>query len=143
MEKIVNFFKDKSYGFYVTLISILFTIITFSVYVSSYGKYDSYMSWEGFYFMVAGAVLALIAIVIKKYSWAPIVLAATNYIGLLYYILKIYNYVVVVLVGIDLASFSPAFIVCTTLFAINVVISTSNVFFKQSDPTKLAVKESI
>lgn len=143
MEKIVNFFKDKSYGFYVTLISILFTIITFSVYVSSYGKYDSYMSWEGFYFMVAGAVLALIAIVIKKYSWAPIVLAATNYIGLLYYILKIYNYVVVVLVGIDLASFSPAFIACTTLFAINVVISTFNVFFKQSDPTKLAVKESI
>ena len=140
MEKIVNFFKDKSYGFYVTLISILFTIITFSVYVSSYGKYDSYMSWEGFYFMIAGAVLALITIVIKKYSWAPIILATTNYIGLLYYILKLYNYVVVVLVGIDLASFSPSFIMCTTLFAINVVISTCNVFFKQSDPIKVEAK---
>ncbi len=132
MEKIINFFKDKSYGFYVTIASIIFTIITFSVYAGNYSKYDSYMSWEGFYIMIGGLVLALIIMVFKKFSWATIVLAITNFFGLLFYILKIYNYVVVVLVGIDLASFSPAFITCTTLFAINVLISTANVFFKQT-----------
>lgn len=142
MEKIVNFFKDKSYGFYVTVISIIFTIITFSVYVSSYSKFDAYMSWEGFYFMVLGAVLALITIILKRYSWAPIILAATNFIGLLYFILKIYNYVTVVLVGIDLTSVSATFITCTVLFAINVVLSTANVFFKQSHPVELGAKEN-
>lgn len=131
MDKILSYFKDKSYGFYVTLASILFTIITLSVYAVRYGNYDNYMSWESFYIMLVGAVLAIVAIVIKKYNWAPLALLVTNFIALLFYILNIYSYVTVVLVGIDVVSLSTNFIVCTVLFAINVVLSTANFFFKQ------------
>ncbi len=143
METIKSYFKEKNYGFYVTLVTLLFTIITLSIYASRYGNYESYMSWPGFYLMIIGAVLALITIVIKKYDWAPIILAAFNFIALMLYITKIYNYVTVVLVGIDIVSFSASFIHCTALFATTIVLSTVAVFLKQLKDTKEPAEESI
>ena len=46
-------------------------------------------------------------------------------------ITKIYNYVVVVMVGIDVNPLSSQFITCTVCFAILVVISIANIFFRQ------------
>ena len=40
MELIKNFFRRKSYGFYVSLAVIVMTIITMAVYSASYGTMD-------------------------------------------------------------------------------------------------------
>ena len=63
-------------------------------------------------------------------------LALANFVALMLYITNIYNYVVVVMVGIDISSFSTQFIACTTLFAILLVASVANIFFKQSKEEK-------
>lgn len=131
MEKIKNFFKDKSYGFYVTLAVALLTLVTLIVYANAYGSNDRYMSWAGFAIMLVGLAAAAVLTVFKFNDWVPPVLALANFIALMLYITNIYNYVVVVMVGIDIASFSSQFLACTVLFAILTVVSIADIFFKQ------------
>jgi len=131
MEKIKNFFKDKSYGFYVTLAVAVLTLVTLIVYANAYGSNDRYMSWAGFAIMLVGLAAAAVLTVFKFNDWVPPVLALANFIALMLYITNIYNYVVVVMVGIDIASFSSQFLACTVLFAILTVVSIADIFFKQ------------
>lgn len=136
MEKIKNFFKTKSYGFYVTVAVAVLTLITSIVYADSYGRNERYMSWAGFAIMLAGILVAAGLVALKRGEFAPPVLALANFIALMLYITNIYNYVVVVMVGIDISSFSTQFVSCTTLFAILLVASVANIFFKQSKEEK-------
>ncbi len=132
MEKIKNYFKDKSYGFYVTIAVFLLTLVTVIVYGDAYGSNDRYMSWVGAGLMIAGLVIAIVLTALKQHEWVPPVLALANFIALLLYVTKIYNYVAVVMVGIDVASFSVQFISCTVMFSILIVVSVADIFFKQS-----------
>ena len=136
MEKIKNFFKSKSYGFYVTVAVVLLTLITSIVYADSYGKNERYMSWAGFAVMLAGIFVAAGLTAFKRCEFAPQGLALANFVARMVYITNFYNYVVVVMVGIDISSFSTQFIACTTLFAILLVASVANIFFKQSKEEK-------
>lgn len=131
MNKLKNYLKNKSYGFYVTVFVMLFTLVTLIVYANAYGSNDRYMSWAGFVIMLVGIVAAVGLTAFKLNDWVPPVLALANFIALMLYITKIYNYVVVVMVGIDVASFSTQFLSCTVLFAILIVASIANIFFKQ------------
>ena len=131
MELVKNYFKKKSYGFYVTLAVIVMTIITMIVYSSSYGSIDRYMSWTAIWFMAIGLIVGLALSILNFGEWGAAVLGICNFIGLMQYITKIYNYVVVVLVGIDVNTLSSQFITCTVCFAILVVISIANIFFRQ------------
>lgn len=131
MEKLKNFFKDKSYGFYVSIAVTLLTLVTLIVYADAYGRNDSYMSWAGFAIMIVGIVVAVALTALKLSEWVPPALALANFIALLLYAKSIYNYVVIVIVGIDIASFSSQFILCTVLFAILLVGSIANIFCKQ------------
>ena len=131
MELIKNFFRRKSYGFYVSLAVIVMTIITMAVYSASYGTMDRYMSWAAIGVMIASIVAGLALSVLNLGEWGAAVMAICNFVGLMQYITKIYNYVVVVLVGIDVNTLSTQFIACTVCFAILIVLSIANVFFKQ------------
>ena len=128
MELIKNFFRRKSYGFYVSLAVIAMTIITMA---ASYGTMDRYMSWAAIGVMIAGIVAGLALSVLNLGEWGAAVMAICNFVGLSQYITKIYNYVAVVMVGIDVNTFSSQFIACTVCFAILIVISIANIFFKQ------------
>lgn len=131
MDKLKSFFKNNSYGFYVSFAVSLLTLVTLIVYANAYGSNDRYMSWAGFVIMLVGIVAAVGLTAFKLNEWVPPVLALANFIALMLYITKIYNYVVVVMVGIDVASFSTQFLSCTVLFAILMVASIANIFFKQ------------
>lgn len=131
MNIIKNFFKRKSYGFYVTLVVAVLTIITMAVYSASYGTVPRYMSWTAIGVMIAGLVVGLALSVFNLGQWGAAVMAICNFIGLMQYITKIYNYVVVVIVGIDINTLSSQFIACTVFFAILIVASIANIFFKQ------------
>lgn len=131
MNIVKNFFKRKSYGFYVTLVVAVLTIITMAVYSSSYGTVPRYMSWTAIGVMIAGLVVGLALSVFNLGQWGAAVMAICNFVGLMQYITKIYNYVVVVIVGIDINTLSSQFIACTVFFAILIVASIANIFFKQ------------
>lgn len=137
MDKLKGFFKDKSYGFYVSIAVAILTLVTLSVYADAYGSNDRYMSWTGFALMLVGIAVAIGLTVVssltplKLNEWVPPVLALVNFIALMLYITNIYNYVVIVIVGIDIANFSTQFIACTVLFSILIVASVANIFFKQ------------
>ncbi len=132
MGKLKDYLKNKSYGFYVTLATIVLTIATIIVYASSYASNDRYMSWLGVGFMIAGIIIGLVLSIFNFGQLGAAALGICNFVGLLQYVIKIYNYVVIVMVGIDINTLSSQFISCTVMFAILTVISIANIFFKQN-----------
>ena len=100
MELVRNFFKKKSYGFYVTIAVIIMTIVTMIVYSHEYGSVARYMSWAAIWVMGAGLIVSLVLTIFNLGEWGAGILAICNFVGLMQYITKIYNYVVVVMVGI-------------------------------------------
>ena len=137
MEKKQGIFQKKSYGFYVSAVVILLTIVTMLVYIDAYGSNERYISWLGVGFMIAGVVLG---VVLNLGDWATAAMAICNFVGLMQYITKIYNYVVIVMVGIDINTLSTQFISCTVLFSLLAVLSIANVFFKQNKTKEELVK---
>lgn len=126
-----EFFKDKSYGFFVTLALIALSIVTMIIYASIYGG-TRFMSWAGFAFVIAGVVLSIALIAFKQYRWAPALLLAANFLGLLFYIYYIYFHVSVVLVGIQSAGFPPEFFVNAVFFVLTLIVSVVNVYMPQT-----------
>ena len=125
-----KFLERKGIGFYATLCLAVLSVITAIVYAASYANYVGFMSWPAFGLLIGGAVCALALHCIRKGQWAPWVIAAAVFIALLMYIKCMYSYVVVVMVGIDLNSFSPQFILCSVLFAVSLVLSIVNIYHK-------------
>ena len=131
MEGIKGFLSNKRYGFYVTLALIVLSVVTAIVYAVSYGKYVSMMSWTAFVLLLVGAVGAVALIALKQTKWAYAPLAICAFIALLLFIKHIYNYVAVVVVGIDLSGISGQFLACTVFFALTFLASVVNVFLAQ------------
>lgn len=131
MESIKRFLNSKRYGFYVTSALIALSVVTAIVYAVSYGKYASMMSWSAFVFLLVGAAGAVALIVLKRAKWAYAPPAIGAFIALLLFIKHIYNYVAVVVVGIDLSGISGQFLVCTVFFALTFLVSVVNIFLAQ------------
>lgn len=133
MEKLL---RNKSVGFYLTLCLAVLAIVTAIFYAVSYANYVGFMSWPAFWLLVLGAVGAVALSFVGFGKYAPWLQAATIFISLLLYINCLYSYVVVVLVGIDLSSFSPQFIICSVLFVLSLVLSIVNIYLKQEKEEK-------
>lgn len=124
------FFKDKSYGFYVTLALIVLTVATAVMYAVLYHG-SRYLSTPAVIIMLGGAAISLALCFTKYAKWACAVLALADFAGLLLYIYGIYFYVSIVMVGIQASSFNWQFLLCTTVLAVLLVINVVNVFLKQ------------
>lgn len=128
----VKFFRNKGIGYWLTLCLVALAVITAAVYADSYANYPNHMSWPAVALLVGGAVIALVLSFINKLSnWAPWVQVATIFSSLMLFIQHLYTYVVVVLVGIDLNTFTPQFILCSVLYGVSVVLSIVNIYLKQ------------
>lgn len=132
MERIKSFLSQKRYGFYVTLCVSILAIVAAIVYAANYHDYLAMMSWPAFILLLVLACLS-IALTFLKWTapWAQIPVAIGSLVALLLFIQAMYNYVVVVMVGIDLAGFSPQFITCSVLFGLTFVAAVANIFFGQ------------
>ena len=97
----------KKFGFYVTIGIAFLAIVTAFVYYAGYGAIPRFMSWPAFYLLLAGAVVSVVLIKI------------------------IYNYVAVVMVGIDLANFDPEFLASTVMFVLTFLASVMCLFLPQ------------
>ncbi len=83
-----------------------------------------------FYLMIGAGALGILAI-IGLGDFAASIQFLMLLAGSMFYIYGMYYYVSIVLVGIDLQSFSTAFIACSALVGSTVVLSTLNVFIKR------------
>ena len=83
-----------------------------------------------FYLMIGAGALCIIAI-IGLGDFAASVQFLMLLASSMFYIYGMYYYVSIVLVGIDLQSFSTAFIACSALVGSTVALSTLNVLIKR------------
>ena len=123
--------RKKTPGFLLTLLLIVLSVATAGMYVIQYGNYAGMMSWPAVALLAAGAVVAILFILIKRPAWAYAPLAIGASVALLMYIEAVYGYVMVVLIGIDLNEVSQQFIICTALFVVTFVLSLINIFVTQ------------
>lgn len=135
----LNVFKNRSLGFYCGACVALLSIVTAIVYAACYHNLPRFMSWEAFYVVLAGSVVALVGLlfnnkIVEDVACAVLILA--NVIGLCFFIQYIYNYVVVVMVGIDLNHFDTEFIVCTALFAVSLIAAIVSFFMPKAKENK-------
>lgn len=124
------FFKDKSFGFFVSMFVFVLSLVTAIVYTVSYSDSRD-MSWSVTGAIVAGLVVAVILVLLKRYNWVPVALALGDFAALLLFIQSIYFYVSVVLYGINGSAFSPAFMASTVFLLLSLVFSVANIFVKQ------------
>ena len=84
-----------------------------------------------FVFILLAAISGGTLIALKQYKYAPYAIAVFVFLSLLFFIYGIYYYVSVVMVGIDLDTFDPQFIVCALFFMLAFGLSIANLFLKQ------------
>ncbi len=141
MTKYLNVFKDRAYGFYITLLAIALSFITAIVYVVNYKNDVSFMSWLAFAMLLVGAVVGLVCAFFRIPELGQAVLGVTSLIALLFFVKFLYGYVAVVAVGIDVDGLEPRFLACSVLMVLTLVASIVSIFAKQTVEANEAVEE--
>lgn len=104
MENICKYFKSKKCGIYVVAATLILTLFTIIVFAAKYNP--SYMSMTSLVFMVIMLIANGCLIAFKKEEFIPTVNALCTGLALFMFIYASYNYVVVVLTGIDIEEFA-------------------------------------
>lgn len=125
-----DYLKDKDVGFWFSASLVVFSLLTAVVYAACYAGTDN-ISWLSFAFMLAAAAAGGALIALRRFTYAPYVLAALIFLSLLFFIYGIYYYVSVVMVGIDLDTFEPQFIICAIMYLLAFGAAVANVFLRQ------------
>lgn len=125
------FLKSRGAGFYLTAAVSLISLITAIVYAACYAS-STDCSLAACIITAACALWVGLSFT-KLDKLAPYLQFMTVLTAFCFYAYSLYYYVSVVLVGIDLDSFSAEFIVCTLLYAVLIIASAVNVFFKQGE----------
>lgn len=131
----LSIFKDRSLGFYVTCCAAILSIVTASVYAGCYHNQPRFMDWTAFVVMLVGAIAGLVLALPKMKlvnELAAAVIGVTVLVGLCLFIQALYNYVAVVMVGIDIDHFDPAFIASAALLVVSLIASVVAVFMPKA-----------
>ena len=132
-----DLFSKKPVGFYVTLVTIGFTLVTAITYFLCYNNTDNFSNWA-FIVLLVSFVVAVVLVLLKQFKLVPYTLGLLNYVAMLFFIYGIYYYVSVVLVGIDLDHFEIQFFISTIAFVVLVVLSAVAIFMKQTKEEEAA-----
>ena len=125
-------FKNKAIGFRLTLVCIVFSLVTAAVYASIYSS-TRYMSWAAVASIVIGVVLTAGLILAHQYRFAPTALMVCNFLALLFYIYYIYFFISSVVTGIQFSGFPLEFYVNIVFFAVMIILSVVCVFLPQTN----------
>ena len=132
-----DLFSKKPVGFYATLVTIGFTLVTAITYFLCYNNTDNFSNWA-FIVLLVSFVVAVVLVLLKQFKLVPYTLGLLNYVAMLFFIYGIYYYVSVVLVGIDLDHFEIQFFISTIAFVVLVVLSAVAIFMKQTKEEEAA-----
>lgn len=139
-EKIKGFLAEKRYGFYVTLCGLAMSVVAAIVYAVQYHAYVNFMSWASFWMFLAGSVLGVVLLVLRRYNWVAGIVGVGDLLGMLFFIRNIFPYVSNVLNGVDVASFSSNFILSVVFIAIAVIITAVAIFLPQVKEKDVSTK---
>lgn len=130
-----DLFKNKASGFRGTLACIALAVVTAVVYAIIYSS-SRFMSWTGFGIMLGGAVAAAVLVVLKLHRFAPALLLATNFVGLLFHVYYISFFITSVVTGIQYSEFPVSFFVNFILMGLTLVLSIACVFLPVDETTQ-------
>lgn len=130
MEKIKNFFKSKSYGFYVSVAVCILSLIAVCAYALGYGG-TKYMSWLALIIVVIGVAVSILLMIFKQDKFVPAVILIATFVSMLSFVYGIYLLVVTTFYAASVVHFSGEFIAAVVFYIIAIVVGIANVFFKQ------------
>lgn len=142
MNKLITLFKESGPAIYVliaTLVSTLISIILFAV-----GFQTGYHSWGSLVCFILLIVADLVLFLFKKEAFIGAVSTILSALAIGFFIYEAYNYVAVVMTGVDIESFSPDFIASCIFFILNYALSVAMIFvpFKKKEALKPQVESN-
>lgn len=125
-----KYFKNASIGVWFSLAVSMLALISSIIYKSAFDGTNEF-NGAAFGLMLAVVIICLILLGLRQYVFIPYVQLALLLPAFMLYIYGMYYYVSIVIVGIDLQSFSTEFLTCTVFFVLALVVGIVNVFIKQ------------
>lgn len=126
MEKVKDFSKNKSVGFYFILASCLLSLILIIVFLPN--TKSGYYTWLSFIFLLVAILGDVVLIIFKKEDFAPALNSVCAGLAIGFFINACYNYVATVMTGIDIESFSGDFIFSVILYVLLFGSSIASIF---------------
>lgn len=136
MIKIINFFKTRRVGFYLSCVSALLLFCQSFIYLSGFGSDVEKMSWAAFALSLCGAVL-FSALSVSKYtsSYASPALALFSFIAFLQFISRQIIYLSDVFYGgvtsSAIASLNGSFVACAVILILCISLAVAGIFTRQ------------
>lgn len=124
-----KYIKTRGCGFWATAATSALAALTVIVYSACYAATQDFSTVACVLTAVCACAAGLLFTkfgTVAPYLQLVIVLAAFGF-----YVYSIYYYVSIVMVGIDLDSFSAEFIVCTVLYLVLIIGAVVSLFLKQ------------
>ena len=134
---IKDYFKSKSYGYYVAIGAAVLSIITVIVYATGFGaEFPDYYNSTPVWLPVVG-VIAFIGLSLSKYTakYAPAVMGVFVFAAMLLYADAVYMYVTEVFYsGVNdetLEMLSSSFVASTVLYVLSAVACNVAIWLRQ------------
>ena len=126
MKKVKDFLKTCSIGTYFIFATIVTSLI--SLILIGVGFQAGYHSCGSIVCLILLIVLDVVLLLIKKEAFIPAANVILSLVTILFFILTSYNYVAVVVTGIDIESFNIDWVLSTIFFIATYVLSFASIF---------------
>ena len=126
MKKVKDFLKTCSIGTYFIFATIVTSLI--SLILIGVGFQASYHSYGSIVCLILLIVLDVVLLIIKKEAFIPAANVILSLGTILFFILTSYNYVAVVVTGIDIETFNIDWVLSTIFFIATYVLSFASIF---------------
>lgn len=134
MNKLTEFIKTRSIGFYLTVVAALGSLIAIIIYPALFRN----MFWDvwALFFLIIGLVLAIVFVIAGFYkkgleNWAPALIGAGAFLSLLFFLLVSYEIFVRKFGGFESIDFPAGYVFLLVLFGIIILLSIVSIFLKQ------------
>ena len=126
MKKVKDFLKTCSIGTYFIFATIVTSLI--SLILIGVGFQAGYHSYGSLVCLILLIVLDVVLLIIKKEAFIPAANVILSLGTILFFILTSYNYVAVVVTGIDIENFNIDWVLSTIFFIATYVLSFASIF---------------
>ena len=126
MKKVKDFLKTCSIGTYFIFATIVTSLI--SLILIGVGFQAGYHSYGSIVCLILLIVLDAVLLIIKKEAFIPAANVILSLGTILFFILTSYNYVAVVVTGIDIENFNVDWVLSTIFFIATYVLSFASIF---------------
>ena len=135
MKKVKDFLKTCSIGTYFIFATIVTSLI--SLILIGVGFQAGYHSYGSIVCLILLIVLDVVLLLIKKEAFIPAANVILSLGTILFFILTSYNYVAVVVTGIDIENFNIDWVLSIIFFIATYVLSFASIFIPLKKKNKV------